>query len=120
MQSNAFVSVHLNEFWKIYADALTLLIATFPVLDLPSVDYLLDEDEDTIAFKPLCNENTHLRYFDPEVMKMKSRRGGGIERSHPNDEMLSRIRGLVTDAVQLCRDEVSVLQSISFARSRSC
>lgn len=110
MQSDAFISVHLNEFWKIYANALTLLITTFPVVDLPVVEYMLDEDEDTIAFKPLCNEHTRLRYFEPDVTRMRSRSGGIVERNHPNVEMLSRIRGFVADAVQLCKDQVRTMR----------
>lgn len=107
MQGDAFISVDLNEFWKIYASALTLLTATFSVVDLPAAEYLLDEDEDTIAFKPLCNEHNHLRYYESETMTLKSRSGGSIERNHPNVEMLARIRGFVTDAVMLTRGQVS-------------
>ena len=101
------LTVQIKEMWKIYANTLTLLAATFPVSALPSVDYLLDEDEDTLGFKPFNNGRTRRRYFRPEDEKPKLKwHGSGVERHHPNVEMLGRVRDFLTDGLELALDEV--------------
>ena len=100
--------VQVRELWKIYATTLTLLASTFDVGELPQVKYLLDEDEDTVGFKPLLTEHTKRRYYDEtdqEIHKPKYH-DRGIQRHHPNVEMLGRIRDLLTDGVMLHSDEV--------------
>ena len=102
------LNVQVRELWKIYATALTLIISTFGVPQLPDVDYLLDEDENTMGFKPLDNETTKRNYYagaDFSVQKPKYH-DRGIQRHHPNVEMLGRIRDLLTDGMFQHSNEV--------------
>lgn len=106
------LTVQIKEMWKIYANTLTLLAATFPVSALPSVDYLLEEDEDTLGFKPFNNDRTKRRYFSPDDEKPKLKwHGSGVERHHPNVEMLGRVRDFLTDGLELALDEVIRIQT---------
>lgn len=102
------LQVQVKEFWKSYAHTLTLIALTFQVADLPSVEYLLEEDEDTVGFMPLMNKDTKLRYMSPEPDERPKPRWQhpGIERSHPNMEMLSRIRDFLLEGLKLIQDEV--------------
>lgn len=96
------LSVQIKEFWKIYANTLTLLTSTFDVPNLPEIDYLLEEDEDTLGFTPLMGEATNRRYMTEYYEGLKPRIGSpGIERIHPNQEMLFRIRDFVIDGLDL-------------------
>lgn len=102
------LTVQIKEMWKTYATTLTLLAATFPVSALPSMDYLLEEDEDTLGFKPFNNDRTKKRYFSPDDEKPKLKwHGSGVERHHPNVEMLGRVRDFLIDGLELALDEVN-------------
>ncbi|KAI9779136.1 MAG: hypothetical protein M1839_007671 [Geoglossum umbratile] len=98
------LNVQIKELWKIYANSLTLLAATFPAEDLPSVEYLLEEDEDTIGFNPLDVERVKRRYFQESGARKPRWHDHGVDRYHPNMEMLARIRGLLTDGLELALD----------------
>ena len=94
--------VQITEFWRIYANALTLLAATFQKCDLPNVEYLLEEDEDTIAFPPFTNPSTLNRFFQADGVTLKPRsRDQTVHRHHPSVEMLFRVRGLLEDGIAL-------------------
>lgn len=96
------LSVQIKEFWKIYASTMTLLTSTFDVAKLPEIDYLLEEDEDTLGFTPLMGEATNRRYMTEYFEGLKPRIGSpGVERNHPNLEMLFRIRDFVIDGLNL-------------------
>ncbi|KAI9374907.1 hypothetical protein BJX61DRAFT_224970 [Aspergillus egyptiacus] len=95
------LAVQLTEFWKIYANTLTLLASTFDVVHLPEVDYLLEEDEETLCFVPLSKGATARRYLDVNGRQKPSMNDPGVERSHPNIEMLYRIREFVIDGLDL-------------------
>lgn len=95
------LSIQITEFWKIYANALTLLASTFDVVNLPEVDYLLEEDEETLGFAPLDREVTSRRYLDINGQKKPRMHDTRTERSHPNIEMLYRIREFVIDGLDL-------------------
>ncbi|KAL4883293.1 hypothetical protein BJY04DRAFT_30281 [Aspergillus karnatakaensis] len=94
------LAVQLIEFWKIYANTLTLLASTFDVVHLPEVEYLLEEDEETLCFNPL-SKGTSRRYLDANGQQKPSINDPGVERSHPNIEMLYRIREFVIDGLDL-------------------
>lgn len=102
------LSVQIRELWKIYATTLTLLTSTFIDFKPPHVEYLLDEDEDTVGFKPLDNERTKQRYYDEIdlVLRKPKYHDRGLQRHHPNMEMLGRIRDLLTDGMNHHSDEV--------------
>lgn len=95
------LSVQITEFWKIYANTLTLLVLTFEVVNLPDIDYLLEEDEETLGFAPLDQEATSRRYLDTNGKFKPRMHDQGVERSHPNIEMLYRIREFVIDGLDL-------------------
>ncbi len=103
------LAVEIKELWKMYANALTLLVATFPVSALPPpVEYLLEEDEDTLGFKPFMNEITQRRYYSEDTGSQKPKwHDQGVHRHHPNLEMLGRIRDLLTDGMVLHAQEVT-------------
>ena len=97
----------LTEFWRAYAHALTLLRLTFPTSRTTQLDYLLEEDEDTIAFTPFENYTTRIRFCQADGRTSRTRpRREGIDRECPNDEMLYRIRGLLEDGFTLVKQSV--------------
>lgn len=99
--------------WKSYANTLTLLASTFPVDDLPAIDYLLEEDEDTLGFKPLANESTMRRYYrEGSGIRKPKYHDHGIGTHHSSIEMLGRIRDLLLDGLQLQLQEVSLIRAI--------
>ena len=104
------VNDQIRKFWRVYATTLTLLAATFSVSALRSIDYLLEEDEDTIGFKPFHSERARRRYDDQVTGKKKPRfHDECVERYHPNIEILGRLRDFLTDGLELALDEVSGL-----------
>ena len=102
------LDVEVKELWKTYANTLTLLAATFSASDLPAIEYLLEEDEDTLGFKPFESVNVQKRYCNPETGSPKPLfHAADIKRQHPNVEMLGRIRDFLTDGLILAMDEAS-------------
>lgn len=103
------LNVLVQELWKIYTNALTLLVSSFPLSGLPPpVDYLLDEDEDTLSFKPLDNKDAQRRYNSDVTGSRKPKwHDRGIQRQHPNVEMLWRIRDFLADGLIIQSYEVS-------------
>lgn len=95
------LSVQIAEFWRVYANTLTLLAFSFEVVNLPDVDYLLEEDEESLGFAPLDQEATSRRYMDGANRRKPRMNDEGVERSHPNIEMLYRIREFVIDGLDL-------------------
>ena len=102
----------ITGFFKIYANTLTVLASTFNPETLPIIEYLLEEDEDTMAFKPFDHQRTFRRYYDQSSRTLKPNfHIQGITREHPLVEMLGRVRDLVTDGVELSTQHVSQLCS---------
>ena len=102
------LNTQIKDLWKIYAKTLTLLTSTFSVSSLPLVDYLLEEDEDTLGFKPFLAKHSELRYFGNDGVSQKPKwHDKGVQRNHPNVEMLARIRGFLTDGMFLHCQAVS-------------
>ncbi|TKA60814.1 hypothetical protein B0A49_09521, partial [Cryomyces minteri] len=97
----------MRELWKAYAAALSLLAAAFPIEVLPTADYLLEEDADTIGFKPLISDRTMKNWYKEGISGVLKPKffDQGVERQHPNVEMLMRIRGLLWDGLLLAVDE---------------
>lgn len=107
------LQVQVKEMWKIYANTLTILASTFQVATLPSLDYLLEEDEDTICFKPFIGD-TSARHRLPGSTEPKPMfHAPGIERQHPNVEMWGRIREFVVVGLRLAyENEVRKKQEV--------
>ena len=108
-QTDETVFVHVREFWKRYAEALTVLTTTIDVEKLPSVDYLLEEDLETVAFIPLSTGASADRYRQNKQNKQTKPKIGdtGVQRLHLDQEMLVRVRGLLLDGIQIVVDDVS-------------
>lgn len=97
----------VQTFFLVYANTMTLLATIYDVESLPMIEYLLEEDEDTIEFKPFGEANRD-RYFDMNIKTFKEKfHTHGMEKHHPNVEMLGRIRDLVRDSVIIAVKEVS-------------
>ena len=94
---------NVHAFWTTYTKVLTKLINMFEPEDLPEIDYLLEEDEETIGFKPFQNRRLMNRYIVNNYRKPDS---GSVARHHPNREMLGRIRRIITDGQQLASIDV--------------
>ena len=100
------LDIQIKEFWKIYASTLTLLASTFPPADLQAavVEYQLEEDEDTVGFRPLVKPS------DPQSDPLQTKprfHDAGVERQHPNMEMMSRVTDLLLSGMQHVRAQVS-------------
>ena len=114
------VKFYIKEMWKMYVDVLTGLANLFPVTDLPSINYLLEEDEATVGFKPLrdreLSHEGNLYTDEDGVMKPRST-DPGIERNHPNIEMQGRVRDILlcglTLAVKLDNCPISLKKGTS-------
>lgn len=100
-EKDSSLSIQIQEFWKIYASTLTLLATTFDVVHLPEIDYLLEEDEESLGFAPLDQDATSRRYASSDGRPKPRMNDPCVERSHPNMEMLYRIREFVIDGLDL-------------------
>lgn len=95
------LAIQIQEFWKIYAETLTLLASTFDVVNLPEIDYLLEEDAECLCFAPLDQPATSRRYVGTGQQPKPGLDDPGVARNHPNIEMLYRIREFVIDGLDL-------------------
>ncbi|OQD88244.1 hypothetical protein PENANT_c004G09597 [Penicillium antarcticum] len=100
-EKDSALSIQIKEFWKIYAGTLSLLASSFDVVSLPEIDYLLEEDEESLGFAPLDQGATSRRYVGGGDQAKPRMHDLGVERSHPNMEMLYRIREFVIDGLDL-------------------
>jgi hypothetical protein len=105
----ASVSVYIKELWKMYADVATGLATLFAKTDIPMLDYLLEEDQTTVGFKPLRDPDLPLEanlYTDGRGLLKARCTDPGVERSHPNVEMQARVRDILLCGVTLAsRDD---------------
>jgi hypothetical protein len=112
------INVHIKELWKMYADLLTRLAQFFPVEDLQTVGYLLEEDESTYGFKPFRDANLNLDANLQTECDLYTAGNGeskprctdpGLERLHPNIEMQSRIRDILKFGIALqLKDDIPI------------
>ncbi|KAF4300658.1 Telomerase activating protein Est1 [Botryosphaeria dothidea] len=100
--------VEVQEMWKAYAETLTLLVSVFEPSHLPMEQYMLEEDVETIGFQPLVTERTKKIWYVGEELKPKWS-DEGVERNHPNMEMLMRIRDFLVDGLELTQDQSAPL-----------
>ncbi len=102
------VQTQVKELWRVYAKTLTSVAAAFPTSELPNLDYLLEEDEDSLGFSPFDWEHARRRYVvDDASMQTKPRwHEPGVQRLDPNREMLARVREFLTDGLALVVDKV--------------
>lgn len=103
-----YLNVQIKEMWRIYANSLTLLAATFPAMDLPSIEYLLEEDVDTLGFKPFTMERVRRRYQTDRGQRRPRYYDTGVNRRDEDTEMLGRVRDILTDGLELVVNQVCI------------
>jgi hypothetical protein len=111
----ASIQVHTKEMWKMYADVLTRLANFFPVEELGSVSYLLEEDESTVGFQPLRNPQISAEcnlYIDPKGGLKPRITDLGVKRDLPHVEMQARVLNIL-----LCGLSLQLKEQIPLALS---
>lgn len=109
----------VNDFWEIYTKTLSSIAAVFSVQRLPEVTYQLEEDVETIGFKPLEHDLTRKLWNKEGSAELKPRyNDASQQRILPDLEMLARIRELQIDGLLLAVDKVSEVQ-VHFLGRRS-
>ncbi|KAM3081523.1 hypothetical protein ACMFMG_004980 [Clarireedia jacksonii] len=94
---------HIQRLWKVIADALTALVNIFPATSLPTLGYLLPEDEETIGFKPLRAPPPGEENFSLYVKadgSLKPRLGEGVFRQ-PENENYARVQDILQAGIAL-------------------
>ena len=99
------LGLHIDDFWSTYAQVLSLLAVTFPTKNISKIDYMLEEDVDTISFVPLIKDKTTKIWMTDDGPRQKFS-DAEVERLHPDIEMLGRIRGLLVDSLQIVVQDV--------------
>jgi hypothetical protein len=61
--SDDLLGTHVEKLFKMFANTLNLIQATFPMDELPAIDYLLEEDEDVIGFCPKIEASLKSRFY---------------------------------------------------------
>ncbi len=106
-------SIYVKELWKMYADVLTGLATYFPVAELPVLNYLQQEDQVTVGFKPLRDPDISPQanlYIDQEGSLKARSTDPGVELSDPSIEMLARVRDILLCGVSLAsRDDCPLI-----------
>jgi hypothetical protein len=100
----ASIQVHAKEMWKMYADVLTRLANFFPVEELSSVNYLLEEDETTVGFQPLRNPQLSAEcnlYIDAQGELKPRFTDAGVKRDLPYVEMQARVLNILLCGLSL-------------------
>ena len=98
----------IQALWRIYVSALAALATIYPLKGDKKLNYLLAEDEDTIAFKPFADDLVRSRYLN-EAGKLKARSTDQcISKDDPVEEMLHRVRQIVRDGLIIAKNTVSL------------
>ena len=97
------ISVLIKQLWQTYANTLSLLAATFSMKNVPVLDYLLEEDDDTLGFEPFSQVNGSM------TVNWRDQLRGEQDHVHPNEEVLARIHFLLEDGRKLCLKEVCIV-----------
>ena len=97
------------EFWSIYAVAIDVVAEVFPIWDLeelPALGYLLEEDVDTLGFKPLEDKKTTRNWIDTQTGTIKPRFSDrAVVRLSQDEEMLARVKDFLTDGLYLANND---------------
>jgi Est1 DNA/RNA binding domain/Telomerase activating protein Est1 len=94
--------------WAVYAEALSLLVSSFPIQGLPNVPYLLEEDLDVVSFSAFSDLVRKFHFYDSNGSLKPSRGDAGVSTStRPDQEMLFRIKKLVVVGLHLSTEKVS-------------
>nr|POF24069.1 protein smg7 [Quercus suber] len=109
LSGDEFIKPAVDGFWPTYTHAMDLICQTFPIWefdDEPTVTYLLEEDAESLAFKPLVDEKTLSIWFDKFTGVQKPYcYDPNIRRLSVDTEMLARVQSLLNCAVALAEDD---------------
>ncbi|CAK3856747.1 telomerase activating est1 [Lecanosticta acicola] len=105
------VAEALVQFWSSYAQALDLVNQAFPVWDLDEsakVEYMLEEDIDTLQFLPVTEEQTIATwYIGSSGVQKPLFTDRNVVRRSPDEEMLYRIRDFLNKGITLAFHETA-------------
>lgn len=101
----------IDEFWKSYTRTVNV-VADEDVLGIWTLEdyrasYMLEEDTDSLAFKPIQNELTKVwrNWYEPDNSTFRPRfSDNSVSRLLPDEEMLARLMGLLEDGLYLAND----------------
>ena len=98
-----------HNFWNTYTKCLSRLVEIFSIIEIADIPYLLQEDEDTLAFTGMEQKAIQLHFTD-QAGSMKSARSAikTSEADNSASEMLYRVKSLITDAIYLYRHKVRI------------
>ena len=109
LSGDDFLKESVDHFWPIYAKVIDIVAVIFPIWDLEDLDeitYMLEEDADTLEFKPLMNERTNKIWCYKTTGGAKPRFfDRSVERATGDEEMLARVRELLSDGLFLANDD---------------
>ena len=108
----------VRDFWAFYTEAMSLLLSATKVNDLPPLEYLLEEDVDTIGFRPLQQMQMQRKLAVSESFLRRASLCEVIVKRQPaHIEMQYRIRDLLDDALELTENDVGLSCITSLNRS---
>lgn len=100
----------IEEFWPIYAKVVDLVAAIFPIWDLEElteVTYLLEEDADTLGFKPLRDDKTLAVWCHATGVQKLVFSDMRVQRVSSDEEMLKRVKDFLVTGLYLANDDDS-------------
>ncbi|KXT07176.1 hypothetical protein AC578_2412 [Pseudocercospora eumusae] len=104
-----FVGDAVTHFWPMYAKTLDLMAQAFPIWDLDdisTVTYMLEEDVDTLEFRPvLSEETTKTWYLKPNNTVRPRFSARETVRVSVDEEMLWRVRAFLEIGVNLASSD---------------
>ena len=109
LSGDDFLKASIDHFWPIYAKVIDIVAVIFPIWDLEDLDeitYMVEEDAETLEFKPLLNERTTKIWCYKTTGGAKPRFfDRSVERATGDEEMLARVRELLSDGLFLANDD---------------
>lgn len=103
----------LKRMWSIYTRALQSMVDAFAASELIAIDYLLEEDSETIGFMPFQTPVVKERFLEDGKYRKADRHSA--KRHHPNKEMLGRVRDFISDGLKLAEMRVLILIPCPFS-----
>ncbi|KAI5368066.1 Putative telomerase activating protein Est1 [Septoria linicola] len=105
LSTDDFIADSVSQFWPAYARTIDLIAQAFPIWDLEDVEeieYMLEEDIETLQFTPLLDEQTRKTWFIKASGTTRARFSDrGVVRSSREEEMLHRVRDFLSGGLNL-------------------
>ena len=94
--------------WTALAATLSSITGTFPTEQLPSIEYLLDEDEETIKYPPLSSSGDNSIWYIEGRLRSRWHDISDGKRDTPT-EMLFRVKGLLIAGLSISVESVHLV-----------